>query len=151
MSGGWLPAAASGGPAGEGGLVLCCRPAVCPVPALPHPTLAPAARGQDFGQAGQAPASCPHKQASVGLPGAREGAEMWNSRFLSGPDAGRQPRAALRTSDQVLGADWQTGTRLSQSGTASDPPGQAICGHSFSFNFSARLLPVGPFPKDLVP
>lgn len=121
---------------------------MCPLsPPLPTPILAPAARGQDFGQAGQAPASCPHKQASVGLPGAREGAEMWNSRFLSGPDAGRQPRAALRTSDQVLGADWQTGARLSQSGTASDPPGQAVCGHGPLLQLLRSTSASGPFPK----
>lgn len=123
---------------------------MCPLsPPLPTPTPAPAARGQDFGQAGQAPASCPHKQASVGLPGTREGAEMWNSRFLSGPDVGRQPRAALRTSpDQVPGGQtWQTGTPLSRGETTSDPPGQGICGHSPLLQLLRSTCASGPFPR----
>lgn len=126
---------------------------VSPLPAPGHPRPGPAARGPEAGGPAQPPASCPHKPASVGLPGARAGAGTWNSRFLSGPDAGRQPRPALRTSpDQVPGGrPGRQGAPLSWSEAAWEPTGQGVCGHSpLPPAETTRPLPVGFLPEDLV-
>lgn len=101
MSGKWLDVH-------KGRLGWRCTASLCVLmphshPPQPSPAQPPELRGWLEGRL-NSPASCPHKQASVGVPGARAGAGRWNRGFLSGPDVGRQPRPALQTSpDQVPG------------------------------------------------
>lgn len=116
----------------------------------PHQPQQPGTMGQADRKAQQPSLRfLPSEAGAVGLPGARAGAGMWNSRFLSGLDIGSQPKPALRTSpDQVPGVDVvRRAFELRVSCPGARRAGQAPVACALSSSLSAQLPLVGLLPR----